>query len=404
MKPSEARRGMDGINTAINGGRVNPPHDVSGAAQTPIKIGMAPVSTPSSMAVPVYPGSTPRHGPGTLPPNLYPMSAPRHHPPMIVAGTPSSLPPTKAKPSPQLKRRQPCNCKKSKCLKLYCECFAAQLFCDGCNCNDCHNTPNHEALRNKAIKDTKAKNPSAFKSKTNSKQSTTHTSGCKCKKSACLKKYCECFEAGIMCGPKCKCANCQNYPGSQMLIERRRKIKDHKGVEMAMRTKDPIKGQGYKPGSVVTGHPIFPSPAPVMPGHRMGMHQMMSPQYMGRPGMMMNPMGYSPMSLPPGTPAYNPRVPHHPQHPTPQMNPQRTPLLKTPKTPVARRDPASAKKANKGAKEEKNVYFGPSNGIQTKSSALAVLSFLSNEEIYNASVVSKTWCKLALDDELWQFE
>ena len=36
-------------------------------------------------------------------------------------------------------KRTPCNCKKSKCLKLYCECFAAELVCDGCNCSDCQN-------------------------------------------------------------------------------------------------------------------------------------------------------------------------------------------------------------------------------------------------------------------------
>lgn len=37
-------------------------------------------------------------------------------------------------------KRTPCNCKKSRCLKLYCECFAAELFCDSCNCTDCQNT------------------------------------------------------------------------------------------------------------------------------------------------------------------------------------------------------------------------------------------------------------------------
>jgi len=41
------------------------------------------------------------------------------------------------------KKRNPCNCKRSKCLKLYCECFAAELFCDGCNCVNCNNTENH---------------------------------------------------------------------------------------------------------------------------------------------------------------------------------------------------------------------------------------------------------------------
>ena len=34
-----------------------------------------------------------------------------------------------------------CNCEKSKCLKLYCECFAKNTTCNRyCNCRDCHNT------------------------------------------------------------------------------------------------------------------------------------------------------------------------------------------------------------------------------------------------------------------------
>lgn len=43
-------------------------------------------------------------------------------------------------------KRSPCNCKKSKCLKLYCECFAAELFCDGCNCTDCQNTEDYVSV------------------------------------------------------------------------------------------------------------------------------------------------------------------------------------------------------------------------------------------------------------------
>lgn len=44
-------------------------------------------------------------------------------------------------------RRSPCNCKKSKCLKLYCECFAGELYCNGCNCADCHNTMQYVSLK-----------------------------------------------------------------------------------------------------------------------------------------------------------------------------------------------------------------------------------------------------------------
>lgn len=29
--------------------------------------------------------------------------------------------------------------------------------------------------------------------------------GCKCKKTKCLKKYCECFNSGTKCGKFCKC-------------------------------------------------------------------------------------------------------------------------------------------------------------------------------------------------------
>lgn len=38
-------------------------------------------------------------------------------------------------------KKKPCNCKQSKCLKLYCECFASGGYCDPstCNCINCCN-------------------------------------------------------------------------------------------------------------------------------------------------------------------------------------------------------------------------------------------------------------------------
>lgn len=33
---------------------------------------------------------------------------------------------------------------------------------------------------------------------------------CNCKKSNCLKKYCECFNSGVKCTSSCKCEECKN--------------------------------------------------------------------------------------------------------------------------------------------------------------------------------------------------
>ncbi|KAL9186214.1 hypothetical protein ACHAXT_005452 [Thalassiosira profunda] len=100
----------------------------------------------------------------------------------------------------------PCNCKKSKCLKLYCDCFNKERYCAGCACVGCRNTPVYDAQRDRAIADLLEKNPDAFK-----RHSGTGIE-CKCTRTACLKKYCECFAAGQYCGVACKCRDCENLP------------------------------------------------------------------------------------------------------------------------------------------------------------------------------------------------
>ncbi|KAF1472044.1 Tesmin, partial [Megadyptes antipodes antipodes] len=116
------------------------------------------------------------------------------------------------------KSMKPCNCTKSQCLKLYCDCFANGDFCNNCNCNNCYNNQLHETERFKAIKACLDRNPEAFLPKIGKRKlgeiKPHHNKGCNCKRSGCLKNYCECFEAKIMCSSICKCIGCKNYEES----------------------------------------------------------------------------------------------------------------------------------------------------------------------------------------------
>ncbi|KAF6001511.1 hypothetical protein F1559_002405 [Cyanidiococcus yangmingshanensis] len=122
-----------------------------------------------------------------------------------------------------------CRCRRSRCLKKYCDCFAAGHFC-GPEC-ECENCGNHEENRSEVEQ---ARQSASQRSSTNGDGVVGETSltdrvslrGCRCKRTGCLKRYCECFQTGRECTVHCACEGCINCRGlsEHLLVEIRKRL------------------------------------------------------------------------------------------------------------------------------------------------------------------------------------
>ena len=86
--------------------------------------------------------------------------------PNVPYGVPSSIqtgPPIQSQSNQNIRKN--CNCKNSRCLKLYCECFSSGEYCRNCNCNGCCNNQENEQIRKKTIAEVLERNPNAFRPK-----------------------------------------------------------------------------------------------------------------------------------------------------------------------------------------------------------------------------------------------
>jgi hypothetical protein len=105
-----------------------------------------------------------------------------------------------------------------------------------CRCVSCENTPDNSVIRTEAIKIILERNPNAFDSKFKPVGTmgtpapvltsieapvfaASHKNGCRCRKSFCLKKYCECFQASVTCSAICTCLSCCNTGSSSSSLD-----------------------------------------------------------------------------------------------------------------------------------------------------------------------------------------
>ncbi|KAM3254194.1 hypothetical protein ACQJBY_047991 [Aegilops geniculata] len=201
--------------------RPPPPLEPSGSEAPPDAPALAPVPVPP-------PPPAPAPAPAPAAPATEAMA-------LVSAPAPAAVwtavsPPAEANGSSDRKKKRKaedgegcrtCSCKKSRCLKLYCVCFASGSQCSElCGCDPCYNKPIHGVQQNtppglplQVVRPAEAGQNSAEFARY---QMDFFRRKCTCKKSGCLKKYCDCYQGGAGCSINCKCDDCKNPYGKRV--------------------------------------------------------------------------------------------------------------------------------------------------------------------------------------------
>ena len=120
-----------------------------------------------------------------------------------------------------------CTCKKTKCVKKYCECFSSGNLCYNCKCENCENKPYFLENKNNLGKKEEENNNEIIDLNEEENEEKKLII-CTCSKSGCNKNYCECFKAKVKCNNKCRCIKCLN---------KQEEKKDNEESKIIMRSK-----------------------------------------------------------------------------------------------------------------------------------------------------------------------